>query len=222
MKKNGILSWATYVGGKGIDNISSIDCQYCSILTSGSPTSSDNISSIDAPQLISGGMRDTFLAKYTEDVQKQWGTFYGGSADETPFSSVWGNVGGIFLVGSTYSTDGIKHAPALQDAYQGKGDGFIAYLLENATAINPFTINDREFSLNYTVKTNEIILSITSNKDNLHIIVYDILGRELYETISLVHNGEIVMPMNRCAKGMNILRISSAIHSKDIVFFNPE
>ncbi len=61
--KNGTLLWSTYFGGKGIDNVNSIDVQNESILISGSTTSTDNISSIDAPQLSSGGLRDASCSK---------------------------------------------------------------------------------------------------------------------------------------------------------------
>ncbi|MEN2992322.1 MAG: SBBP repeat-containing protein [Bacteroidia bacterium] len=130
----GARLWATYYGGSGEENGlgCTVDAQGNPYLC-GSTNSSNNIATPNThkPTLGNESFIDGFLVKFNSDGQRQWGTYYGGSA---PFADMAerclvGKNGEIYLIGRTPSDDGIATSGTHQSTYGGgSGDVFVARL----------------------------------------------------------------------------------------------
>ncbi|MCS7162903.1 MAG: hypothetical protein NZ958_06245 [Bacteroidia bacterium] len=130
----GARLWATYYGGSGSEEglHCTVDAQG-NLYLCGSTNSSNNIATAGThkPTLANAGSGDAFLAKFSSNGQRQWGTYYGGSA---PFADIAercliGKNGEIYLIGRTPSEDNIATSGTHQSTYGGgSGDGFVARL----------------------------------------------------------------------------------------------
>lgn len=121
---NGVREWGTYYGGNGEDIIYG-----CSVGPNGELFISGYTASTN--QIATAGTHkstlpvqeqpDAFLAKFTPNGVRVWGTYYGGPSIEGHMSFPRGAMcavdmsGNVFLVGNTLSTSGI----ATPGAYQG-------------------------------------------------------------------------------------------------------
>lgn len=123
--------WCTLYGGKGNEENST-----CSIDPSGNiylvgtTTSTNAISTSCAWQInYGGGNGDNFIAKFTPNGIRLWGTYYGDTDDDFYCASSVDLSGNIFIAGSTSSNTGTVIASA--GSYQplfggGLSDGFVA------------------------------------------------------------------------------------------------
>jgi hypothetical protein len=111
---NGTLDWATYYGGNNVDYITDIDFnQGGDIIVAGNSGSSDNLlatTGTHQPE-ISGGV-DIFVASFTADGTRSWGTYYGGETLER-FATIDIMDDNILLSGSTFSLSGIAYGNPL-------------------------------------------------------------------------------------------------------------
>jgi len=105
--------WGTYYGGNEYSPWGQEGIEVCTVDTNGNvyctglTDSPDFIASPGAHQTSPGGNYDTFLAKFTANGQRVWGTYYGGSnADQNPCCAVI-NQGYVFLSGNTLSANNI-------------------------------------------------------------------------------------------------------------------
>jgi len=124
----GLRQWCTYYGGNlgtwghscGIDGSGNI-------LMAGSTRSTTGISTTGAHQTgIGGGLEDAFLVKFNSSGVRQWGTYYGGSGDETSYSCAVESNGNVYLTGATSSASGIASAGAYQANVKAGGtDAFL-------------------------------------------------------------------------------------------------
>jgi hypothetical protein len=71
------------------------------------------------------GRADGFIVKFNLKGIRQWGTYYGGSAEENINSAIQDNNGNIYITGSTRSSDSIATAGVWQE---NRGIGFDAFL----------------------------------------------------------------------------------------------
>ncbi len=107
--KNGMPEWMTYVGGSSWDHVYDLDIDGNGDLIIGGHTqSSNNMASTNAHQTtISSAFYSGFVAKYSPQGVRKWGTYYGDTW-WTHVSGVtvdkWNN---IYISGSTDDTAGI-------------------------------------------------------------------------------------------------------------------
>ncbi|HYG16740.1 MAG TPA: SBBP repeat-containing protein, partial [Bacteroidia bacterium] len=141
----GIRVWGTYYGGSVEDVIRSLrsDANGNAIVT-GDGTSATGIATPSGHQTVLGGGRDAYMAKFTPNGTLDWGTYFGGSAEEIGWSIEMGPQAAIYLVGRTVSTSGVATTGAFQTTYGGgTHDGYIARFQElqgyNNAGINKFT-----------------------------------------------------------------------------------
>ena len=121
--------WGTYYGGTQDDFILrtslGVDING-NIILGGCTNSVNNIASAGAYQATIGSPTDGFLAKFNEDGQRIWGTYYGGGGGD----AVWGlsvdQSGNIILVGLTSSESGMASPGAFQTMMRGLADAFVA------------------------------------------------------------------------------------------------
>jgi len=121
----GALIWATYYGGDGDDGATAIICDSAgNAYVTGNTLSSDSIATPGAYQSNGGNM---FLSKFSSAGVLLWGTYYGGSGEETTNSITIDSMDNVYITGSTADTDSIATAGAYQSSYGGgEEDAFIA------------------------------------------------------------------------------------------------
>ncbi len=120
---SGIRQWATYYGGSGSDYAaeSTTDASGNVFLTGG--TTSTNTSVIATPgshqpaTYTLSNMGDAFLVMFNASGVRQWGTYYGGNAQDVGYGLSQDNAGNIYMVGASQSTNAIatpgSHQPSL-------------------------------------------------------------------------------------------------------------
>lgn len=118
--------WGTYYGGFGSEEgVCVITDSTGNVMLGGLTTSTTGISSSGFQNTYGGGPADAFLAKFNSSCGLIWGTYYGGSQNESAQSLSVGPGGNIYMGGYTTSTNGIaaggfqntKGTGALDDAY---------------------------------------------------------------------------------------------------------
>ena len=122
---SGELKWATYLGGLGEDTSWSICCD-----PTGNVFFTGYTSSADFPLMPSGaayydnsygGAGDVFIVKCDNTGALLWSTYYGGSAEEQANAITSDEVGNIYVVGKTASSDfpAVSSVGYYQAAYAG-------------------------------------------------------------------------------------------------------
>jgi len=124
---NGRRLWGTYYGGSAGD-----DAYGCTVdatgnvYISGRTYSSSGIASGGHQNTNNGqpGISDAFLAKFSPDGTRIWGTYYGGEAGATGYGCAVDAAGHIYLMGGTQSTTGIALG-GHQNQFGGTFDSFL-------------------------------------------------------------------------------------------------
>ncbi|TRZ75535.1 MAG: hypothetical protein D4R97_02300 [Bacteroidetes bacterium] len=123
--------WGTYYGG--INDDEGNGCAIGSgndIFMVGLTNSSNNISTPDSYQPVIGGIADGMLVKFNASGQRQWGTYYGGSADDVFENCSYVNDDTLYLAGYTLSTNNIVSPGAWQEVYGGARDDMLIKFLD--------------------------------------------------------------------------------------------
>jgi len=130
----GARQWATYYGGSNDDYAKSVSCDvWGNIYMAGYSNSTNGIASATTYQNTLGGGQDAFVVKFTGAGTRDWGTYYGGSADDigTGVSCILDN---IYACGYTGSSNAIATNAAHQTSLNSDPDGFLAKFGDCATA----------------------------------------------------------------------------------------
>lgn len=132
MNSDGVRQWATYFGGNGGENGTSIALDNNgSIYLSGNTNSTSGISTAGAHQTVSassGLEGEAYLAKFSNEGSLIWATFYGGEENEGDAFVATDISGNVFLSGNTKSSTGISTAGAHQTSLASPdfNDAFLA------------------------------------------------------------------------------------------------
>jgi len=122
----GSLLWTTYYGGSNYDNINSIAVdKNNNIIVGGNTFSPDNIATPGSYQTTKNGQTwgtSAFIAKFSNNGEIIWGTYFGGEGVEAGYSIAIDNNNNILLTGSTTSYTGIATSGAFQTQYTGDGN----------------------------------------------------------------------------------------------------
>lgn len=124
---NGKLVWATYYGDgnntgwdlglDGAGNIYVIGTQLCP---------STGLATRGAHDGTCTGDTDMFLAKFSPQGKRLWGTYFGGSGKDTGGALSVSAIGYVYVTGSSESAQGIVPLPSPDPTYGGAGDAVIA------------------------------------------------------------------------------------------------
>lgn len=126
--------WGTYYGGYGNDvGKSCATDRYGNVYLSGDTPATENIA-FNGHQNIKSGYHDAFLVKFDTHGERIWGTYYGGSAMEYYGTCCTDTFGNVFLVGITYSNDGIAFN-AHKETLDGGQDIFIVKFDSSGTRL---------------------------------------------------------------------------------------
>lgn len=127
---SGVRQWATYYGGTGHDIWAAIAVDAsANVYLSGQTSSSSNIATSGAYQSSLAGNADAFIAKFNSSGVRQWGTYYGGTANDRFYSVACDASSNVYAAGETESTSGIATTGTHQTAHGGGSwDGFAVKL----------------------------------------------------------------------------------------------
>lgn len=142
--KNGTKQWATYFGGSGYDDFFSSAIDTSGNLYVTGLTNSSGLFATSPYQSAIGGGYDAMLVKFNPSGSVVWGTYFGGSGDETNGNGSEFQVGlacesksnSIYLCGNTKSTSGIAGGTySAQSSNAGGNDGYLAKFTSNGGLI---------------------------------------------------------------------------------------
>lgn len=110
---NGERLWSSYYGGIGQDIITTVSTDNLNAIYIAGPTGSgDNMISADAfdPTYENNNnlyATEAFIAKFDQNGNREWGTYYGGEGDDVITSIEIGNDSNLYLAGYTESENNI-------------------------------------------------------------------------------------------------------------------
>jgi hypothetical protein len=130
---SGRRTWATYLGGKYADEVSSIAVSALgNIYLTGSTTSDRYTFPLrNASQLAPGGVNEAFIMSFSSGGGLLWSTFYGGSDDDYAYGIAIDRSTNIYIVGRTFSTDLSQTTGRFQPGKRGYSDAFVLRLTQN-------------------------------------------------------------------------------------------
>lgn len=107
---NDNLDWSTYYGGEGTEHWSSICADVNGDVYQGMTEAGNFFPAYNGSQRVSGGNMDVYFSKFNQYAERVWGTYFGGSGNETIGAIANGvlvnsDVGGFYVGGATTSYD---------------------------------------------------------------------------------------------------------------------
>jgi hypothetical protein len=120
--------WASYYGGVQGDWGTGVACDNSgNVYLTGATASVSSIATAGAQQgAFGGGLWDGFLAKFNSAGVLQWGTYYGGSGADIPYSTSCDNVGHVYIGGFTTSANNIATTGGCRPVSDGGYEVFLA------------------------------------------------------------------------------------------------
>jgi hypothetical protein len=122
---SGTRLWSTYYGGTNYDY--GYGCSFDSfgnIYFTGMTASTSNMAASGHQNIYGGGIFDAFLAKFNSFGILQWGTYYGGPAEERAYSCHVDGSNDVYIAGYTESSTNIASG-GHQNLYGGNPDAFL-------------------------------------------------------------------------------------------------
>lgn len=136
---DGVRQWGTYYGGTELDMGTSCTVDvFGNVYLTGYTASTQGIASSNAYVQTSAGNTDCFLAKFTSDGQRLWGTYYGGPEGEDARYCEVDDFGRIFIAGYTSSELNIAYS-GHQNTYGGGSNDAFLVRLEDCNTISYLT-----------------------------------------------------------------------------------
>jgi len=169
---SGTMEWATYYGGNGDDNAYTLALDDSNnIYIGGITTSTNNIATAGAWQIINSGGDDAFIAKFASSGALLWATYYGGSGFDNALGMSCDSAGDVYVTGFTSSPDSIATPGAYKPTYTGDGDAFLAKfssagLLLWATYYGGTGVNEG-FGVSCDMTVNLYMTGATSSTDSI-------------------------------------------------------
>jgi hypothetical protein len=122
----GILLWATYYGGTGLDEgLQCVTDASANVYLAGNTRSSSNIASGGHLNSLSGS-QDAFLVKFNSSGVRLWATYYGATfSDADGNSCAVDNTGNVYLAGTTAGGIGIASGGHQNTFGGGNDDAFL-------------------------------------------------------------------------------------------------
>jgi uncharacterized protein (TIGR02145 family) len=124
--------WGTYYGGTGASPDGNDMTSCCTLdedgnlVIAGYTSAFNNIATTGSYQSTYNDGDDTYLAKFTPDGVRIWGTYYGGEQMDWTTACVTDNDNNIFITGYTMSETIMASPGAYQPSLNSSGDAFIA------------------------------------------------------------------------------------------------
>ena len=143
----GMLNWASYYGGSGVDGANAIACDNNGNVYVTGRTNSTNFpihlwagAYIDSSN---GGSYDAYIVRFTNTGLLTWSTYYGGGGNDEGYSIFCNESGDIYITGLTSSSDFNVYSQAgahNQNVYGGGGNDAFILQFSNTGALNWATL----------------------------------------------------------------------------------
>ena len=170
----GIREWGTFYGGNSTDKGKDISFDnQNNVYLVGVAGSIENISTNNThqPTHASGYLDDDgFIAKFTSQGIRVWGTYFGGTKSDQILSSSISNEGFLYVTGNTSSDTGISTSNSYQSNMTGYTSGMIAkFTLDGQRVWGSYFNGERSA---YIIKSKQVnnflyLVGITDSYDNL-------------------------------------------------------
>lgn len=132
----GTVEYSTALGGSGTETGQGIAVDSLgSAYVTGSTSSSDFPVTKDSYLSTLPGNTSAFVAKLTTSGEISYATFLGGSHNDGAFGIAIDSMGDAFIGGGTSSSDFPATTGAYSTVYKGEGDGFVAELNPDGSAL---------------------------------------------------------------------------------------
>ena len=168
----GVRQWATYYGGSGMESSWDVDADANNnAYVIGETSSATGIASVGAHQTGLSGSSDAFVVKFNSSGARQWGTYFGGSADETGYGLAVDNGSNPVITGFTLSASGISTAGTHQPNIGGSGDAYIVKF--NAAGVRQWgtyyggLADDQGYAIAADVNSNILVTGPTSSSSGI-------------------------------------------------------
>ena len=122
----GSLLWGTYYGGHYFERVHGVSINALGEIYVAGDTDSEAGMASPGAHRTSGKHNDGFLARFTADGVRMWGTYYGGAEDDDFTTVIALPQGGAVIAGQTSSIDGIATPGAHQPKLAGGIDSYLA------------------------------------------------------------------------------------------------
>ena len=181
LNSDGERLWSTYYGGIGQDVIKTVSTDNSNnIYIAGDTGSEENMISANAFDndfTNNSGLyaNEGFIAKFDQNGNRKWGTYYGGSGRDVISSMEIGNDSNIYIIGYTSSETDIatsgsyKQELSLNNGSSERTDSFIAKLNSDGNRIWGSYFGGTGIDWGYDIttdKSNNIIISGTTQSDS--------------------------------------------------------
>lgn len=120
---NGLLLWATFFGGEGVDLASGVHVDKQDEVYLTGETASTGLATVGAHQTSLQGTSDGFIAKFTPAGIRIWSTYFGAQGTEAIHSLETDDTGKIYLYGRSTSTQGLTTAGSFQQQWTNPATG---------------------------------------------------------------------------------------------------
>lgn len=121
---DGALSWATYY--PGVDCKVALDAAGEAVYLAGWLSEPADVATPGAHQEEPGDDIDLFLARFSSDGERVWGTYYGGGDADYGTALAVDAEGSVYLAGEAHSYEGVATPGTHQQSHAGAGDLFVA------------------------------------------------------------------------------------------------
>jgi len=202
----GVRQWGTYYGGSGWDEGYGISCDVNgNVFVIGGTQSTNEIATSGAHQETYASHSDAFVVKFNSAGVRQWGTYFGGSAEDEGYGISCDGDGNVFVIGYTISTTGIATSGAHQETYAGGTyDVFIAKFSTGASIIEENVVSSLIIYPNPV--TNELIIEAKDNHNPINFQIINTIGQVIYNG-ELIN--EIVIPTTNFVSGIYLVKLEN-------------
>lgn len=102
---NGNIIWSTFLGGTAAEEAFRVNVDASNNIYIGGSTLSSDFPTVAAVQASRSGAMDGFVTKMAADGTIQWSTYVGGTGDDVVYEVVADNMGSVYVLGATASTN---------------------------------------------------------------------------------------------------------------------
>jgi len=131
---DGTKLWGTYIGGNSVDRAYGVTFKNGFVYVCGNSFSS-NFATPGVHQTVNMNADDAFLAKFDDNGNRIWCTYYGGELHDFAESVVIDDQNNLYITGHTRSFSNIATLGAHQESFFGVSAGFLAKFTDQGQLI---------------------------------------------------------------------------------------